>query len=67
MIVTAALIVRDEAKTLGRCLESIQPSVDQIVIVDTGSEDDTRKIAREYTQDVYDFRWHQDFAAARQY
>ena len=67
MSVTAALIVRNESATLARCLDSIQRGVDQIVVVDTGSEDDTREIARRYTSEVSEFRWVKDFAAARQH
>jgi glycosyltransferase involved in cell wall biosynthesis len=65
--VSAALIVKNEERVLARCLESIKGAVDEIVIVDTGSEDRTRKIARRYTDRVFDFTWRQDFAAARQY
>lgn len=67
MSVTAAMIVRNEAATLARCLESICPGVDEIVVVDTGSDDDTRQIARQFTSNVLEFRWVHDFAAARQF
>ena len=46
--VSACLIVRDEAKVLRRCLESIQGAYDQLCILDTGSVDDTPKIAKEF-------------------
>jgi glycosyltransferase involved in cell wall biosynthesis len=46
--ISATLIVRDEASTLEACLKSIRPYVDEIVIVDTGSNDDTPKIAQAF-------------------
>ena len=65
--VSVALIVRNEERVLGRCLESLRGAVDEIVIVDTGSEDDTKRVALKYTDKIYDFAWHDDFAAARQF
>ena len=46
--ISACLIVRDEAKVLRRCLESIQGAYDELCILDTGSLDDTPKIATEF-------------------
>lgn len=63
--VSACLIVRDEAKTLDQCLASVKPVVDEIVVVDTGSTDDSKEIARRYGAKVLDFAWCDDFAAAR--
>lgn len=59
------MIVRNEEKFLGGCLESVKDVVDEIVIVDTGSTDGTKEIAREYGARVFDFPWSGDFAAAR--
>lgn len=67
MTVSVALIVRDEEQTLARCLDSFAREVDEVVVVDTGSRDRTREIARRYTDRVYDFEWRDDFAAARQF
>lgn len=67
MVISIAMIVRDEEATLARCLDSIAGRVDEIVIVDTGSQDRTRDVARRYTDQVHDFAWIKDFAAARQY
>jgi len=61
------MIVRDEEKTLVRCLESIHDIVDEIVIVDTGSKDKTETIAFKYTNKVYNFQWIDDFSTARNY
>jgi glycosyltransferase involved in cell wall biosynthesis len=66
MHVSAVLIVKNEAKTLGRCLQSIHGHVDEIVVVDTSSSDATKDIARQYTDRLAVFPRRQDFAAARQ-
>ncbi len=59
------MIVKDEEATLRRCLDSAKGLVDEIVVVDTGSGDETMAIAREYTDKVFEFEWVDDFSAAR--
>ena len=61
------MIVKDEEFTLGRCLDTVKDLVDEIIIVDTGSVDKTKEIARTYTDKIYDFTWIDDFAAARNF
>lgn len=63
--ISLCMIVRDEEAVLGRCLDSIRGIADEIVIVDTGSQDRTKEIARAYTDRIYDFPWVDDFAKAR--
>lgn len=65
--ISLCMIVKNEAKILARCLDSIVDLVDEIIIVDTGSSDDTKEIAAEYTDRIYDFEWIGDFAAARNF
>lgn len=65
--ITACMIVKNEEEVLKRCLDSLKNLVDEIVIVDTGSTDLTKEIAKTYTDKVYDFTWVHDFAAARNY
>ena len=65
--ISLCMIVKNEEKVLARCLESIKNAVDEIIIVDTGSTDTTKKIALKYTDKVYDFKWIDDFSAARNY
>ena len=67
MTFSLCMIVKNEAEILRRCLDPIKDLMDEIIIVDTGSTDDTKKIAREYTDKVYDYEWDDDFAAARNY
>ena len=61
------MIVRDEQDTLGRCLESVAGVFDEIVIVDTGSNDATKDVATRWGARVFDFAWIDDFAAARNF
>lgn len=63
--ISLCMIVKNEAQCLARCLQSVQGAVDEIVILDTGSTDDTKQIARRFTPHVYDYVWTDDFAAAR--
>ena len=63
--VTLTMIVRDEEKNLPACLDSVRGLFDEMVVVDTGSVDRTREIAREYGAKVFEFPWIDDFAAAR--
>ena len=65
--ISLCMIVRDEEDVLARCLDSVAGLADEIIIVDTGSVDRTMDIAREYTDQVYQFAWIDDFAAARNY
>ena len=66
--ISACLIVKNEHDCLDRCLQSLQ-GVDEIVVVDTGSEDDSPDIARKYTDKVSvgEFSWIDDFSAARNF
>lgn len=65
--VSITLIVKNEELVLARCLASLRDAVDEIVVVDTGSSDDTKQIARRFTDKIFDFAWRQDFGAARQF
>lgn len=63
--ISLCMIVKNEEAVLRRCLDSLKSIVDEMIIVDTGSTDRTKEIAREYTEKVYDFEWIDDFSAAR--
>lgn len=63
--VTAAMIVRNEEAFLDDCLRSIVDEVDEIVIVDTGSVDQTREIATRHGARLIERPWTNDFSAAR--
>lgn len=59
------MIVKNEQATLSKCLESVQDVVDEMVILDTGSTDQTVEIAEKFGANVPQFEWGDDFAEAR--
>ncbi|MCA1994615.1 MAG: glycosyltransferase, partial [Coleofasciculus sp. S288] len=61
------MIVKNEIQNLPRCLNSIKPYVDEMIIIDTGSHDETPEMAVRYGAKVRYFEWCDDFAAARNY
>lgn len=65
--ITLCMIVKDEEEVLHQCLNSVKEICDEIIIVDTGSKDKTKEIAKEYTENVIDFVWIHDFSAARNF
>jgi len=67
MMISACIITKNEEKNIKRCLESIKNMVDEIVVVDTGSEDSTIDIVRTYTDKVYSYSWNDDFSAVRNF
>ncbi len=67
MTVSLCMIVKDEEEVLPRCLGGAAEMVDEIVIVDTGSTDQTLRIARRYTRNIYTVPWENDFSKARNF
>lgn len=65
--VSVCMIVKNEQKVLQRCLESLKGLYEELIIVDTGSTDNTKNIASAYTNKIYDFVWIDDFSAARNF
>jgi glycosyltransferase involved in cell wall biosynthesis len=66
--ISVAMIVKNEEKYIKRCLESLIELVDEIVIVDTGSTDNTINIIKQFQNiKLYYFEWCDDFSAARNY
>lgn len=61
------MIVKDEGKTLERCLNSVKSFINEIIIVDTGSKDNTVEIAKKFNAKIYKFKWIDDFSAARNF
>lgn len=71
IILSIGMIIKNEEKVLRRCLDSLKPILHslscELIIADTGSEDKSVEIAREYTDKVYNFEWVDDFATARNF
>jgi tetratricopeptide (TPR) repeat protein len=65
--ISLCMIVKDEQFEIGHCLWKIRPAVDELIVVDTGSRDRTKDIAKAFGAKVYDFPWTDDFSAARNF
>lgn len=61
------IIARNEEQCIGRCLDALRVLNAEIIVVDTGSTDDTVRIAEGAGATVYPFQWAEDFSAARNY
>ncbi len=68
-LLSIGMIVKNEERCLEKCLKALKPLRDaipcELVIADTGSTDKTRDISEKYADVVFDFKWINDFAAAR--
>lgn len=65
--ISLCMIMKNEEDTIGNCLESILNIFDEIIIVDTGSNDKSKEVASKYTNKIYDFKWVDDFSKARNF
>ena len=65
--ISLCMIVKNEEDVIARCLNSVKDIVDEIIIIDTGSTDSTKKIAKSFTGKVFDFNWVNDFSVARNF
>ena len=63
--IALVMIARNEARSIALCLQSVRPWVDEMIVLDTGSDDDTVSIAESLGAKVHSFIWCHDFAAAR--
>lgn len=61
------MVVRNEEEFLSQCLDRVKDIADEIIVVDTGSTDKTVEVASKYTNHIYDFKWRDDFSAARNF
>ena len=62
---SVCMITKNEEKNMESCLESVKDIAEEIVIVDTGSTDNTKSIAKNFTEKIYDMKWNDDFSEAR--
>ncbi len=65
--ISVCMIVKNEEDNLPRILECAKQFADEIVVVDTGSTDSTKQIAKKFADKVFDFEWCDDFSAARNF
>lgn len=66
-LLSLCMIVKNEENNIAECLKKIKSFVDEIVIVDTGSIDNTKEKAKEFTDKIFDFEWCNDFSKARNF
>ncbi|MCI0520736.1 MAG: glycosyltransferase family 2 protein [Chloroflexi bacterium] len=64
---SVCMIVKNERENLPRCLGSVRRAADDLVVVDTGSSDDSAAVAAGLGARVLSFPWRDDFAAARNF
>ena len=67
MKINLVMIVKNEERSLKQCLAAARHLVDEMIVVDTGSTDHTREIAREMGARLLEFAWVNDFSAARNF
>lgn len=67
MNISVCIITKNEAHYLRECLSCLKKYPFEIVVTDTGSEDDSVSVAKEYTDKVFFYEWCNDFSAARNY
>lgn len=65
MSLSICIITKNAERDIARCLASVLPVADQVVLVDTGSTDKTVEVARNFVDPVFHYQWRNDFAAAR--
>ncbi|MEW5923865.1 MAG: glycosyltransferase, partial [Candidatus Zixiibacteriota bacterium] len=63
--ISVCLINKDSGNEIARCLDSVKSFADEIIVVDTGSEDNSPDLARQYGAKLVSHRWSNDFSAAR--
>ena len=66
-MLSICIICKNAELNIEKCLASFQNTGFEIIVVDTGSTDRTKEIALEYTSNVYDFKWCDDFSAAKNF
>ncbi len=67
MKISSCVIVKNEAENIERCLNSIKDISNEIIVVDTGSTDNTKEIASKFGARIYDFKWDDNFSNAKNY
>lgn len=66
-MISVCMIVKDEEKYIEKCLKALYKKFDEIVVVDTGSLDNTKKLVAKYTNKLFDYKWENNFSKARNF
>jgi glycosyltransferase involved in cell wall biosynthesis len=66
MLISAVVVAKDEEKYIAKCLKSLN-FCDEIILVDTGSKDETVNIAKKYTGQIYKKEFKEDFSEIKNY
>ena len=66
-MISVCIITKNEKDKLEKCLKALSEYPFEVVVVDTGSDDGTVKMAKKYTNHIFYYKWIDDFAAARNY
>lgn len=68
-LLTISLLISNRPDTISRCLDSLRPIMEaipsELILIDTSKSEEIHKLLLEYTDQVYEFEWCQDFAKAR--
>ena len=67
MKISACVITKNEEKNIVKWLDCMKEIADEIIVVDTGSKDNTVETAKKYDAKVYEIKWENDFSAAKNY
>lgn len=67
MKISGCIIARDKQDNITQCINSLKPYVNEIILVDTGSKDNTVKIAENLGAQVLIHQWNNDFSEIRNY
>jgi glycosyltransferase involved in cell wall biosynthesis len=65
--ISLCMIVKNEANFIEQCLKSVKGLVDELIVVDTGSTDQTVNICKRFNAKVYEYQWNNHFADARNF
>ncbi len=66
-MISLCMIVKNEEKFIKKCLDLAKDYVDEIIIVDTGSTDNTMNIVKNFNCKTFFFEWCNDFSKARNF
>lgn len=72
-MISVCIIVKNEEVKIEKCLKALKKSgvgdndFGEIIVTDTGSTDNTKAVALKYTNKVFDYKWNDNFAMAKNF